>query len=87
MGMELKGYDAGTMTKVLAAIDSINPMNGIVTTFVDYAISARLVSTNLMWQDEGGDLFEDFALTEWNRSGGDVRDLAKILDLDIEVTL
>ena len=86
--MRLEGYDAETMTKVLAAIDAINPMNGIVTKFVDYKISGLLKRANFLWEDEGGDLFEDYALQSWRReSGGDVRELARILDLDIEIKL
>jgi hypothetical protein len=85
--MEIKGYDAETMTKVLAAIDAINPRNGIVTKFVDYKIERILVAANFMWADEAGDLFEDYELSEWSRRGGDVRELAKILNLDIEISL
>lgn len=59
--MTLDGYDAETMTKVLAALDSINPMNGIFTKFMDYEYE------------------------NWSRRGGDVRELATILGLEIEI--
>lgn len=86
--MRLEGYDAETMTKVLAAIDSINSMNGIVTQFVDYSVARILMAANFMWEDEDGDLFEDYALQNWRReSGGDVRELARILNLDVEIKL
>lgn len=86
--MRLEGYDAKTMTKVLAAIDSINPLNGIVTQFVDYETERLLIAANFLWADEDGDLFEDYALQNWRReTGGDVRALAEILNLDVEIKL
>jgi hypothetical protein len=85
--MELKGYDAAKMRKVLDVIHAVSPLNGIVTVFVDYDIERLLVAANFLWTDESGDVFEDYALSEWSRRGGDVRELAKILDLDIEITL
>ena len=85
--MELKGCDAAKMRKVLDVIHAVSPLNGIVTIFVDYEIERLLVAANFMWADEDGDVFEDYALSEWSRRGGDVRELAEILGLDIEVTL
>lgn len=85
--MQLTGYDAETMTKVLDAIHAVSPMNGIVTKYVDYKIERLLVAAEFLRADEDGDLFEDCELSEWNRRGGDVRELAGILGLEIEITL
>ena len=63
--MELKGCDAKTMTKVLAAIDSISPLNGMYTSFIDYDIERLLKSANMLWDCEDGDLFEDWAMIDW----------------------
>lgn len=85
--MTLDGYDAETMTKVLAALDSINPMNGIFTEFVDYKVERLLKAASFLWEDEGGDLFADYEYENWSRRGGDVRELAQILNLEIEIKL
>lgn len=85
--MRLEGHDAETTTKILAAIDSINPMNGIVTQFVDYSVARILVAANFVWQDEDCDLYEDFALQDWRRAGGDALQLIKTLGLDAQIVL
>lgn len=85
--MELKGYDADVMRKVLAIIDSVSPLNGMVTKYFEDRELRPLVRAGLLWEDsECGDYFEDNALVEWKRDG-DVRELAKILDLEIEIAL
>lgn len=85
--MELKGYDADTMRKVLEVIHSVSPMNGMVCVYVDSKIERLMIAKSLLWSTEDGDIFSDTDLDEWNRRGGDVRELAQILDLDIEITL
>jgi hypothetical protein len=85
--MELKGYDADEMRMALAVIDSISPLNGMVTKYFEDRQMRPLVRAGLLWEDtECGDYFEDNALVEWKRDG-DVRVLAKILGLDIEISI
>ena len=85
--MELKGYDAETMRKVLEVIHSVSPLNGMVCVYVDDKIERLMTSKGLLWATEDGDVFGDVGLDDWNRRGGDVRELARVLDLDIDITL
>lgn len=84
--MQIQGYDAEKMRKVLAVVDSVSPLNGMVCIFVDYDIERMMTAKGLLWSTDDGDIFEDSALVDWRRDG-DVRQLAEILDLEIEITL
>jgi hypothetical protein len=84
--MELAGYDAEVMTQVLAVVDSISPLNGIVTKYFPDRVLSPMATAGLLWEDEDGDYFEDHALIEWRRDG-DVQTLAELLGLEIEILL
>jgi hypothetical protein len=85
--MEIKGYDADRMRTVLAIIDSISPLNGMVTKYFEDRALRPLVRAGLLWEDDmDGDYFEDSGLIEWKRDG-DVLALATLLDLEIEISL
>jgi hypothetical protein len=59
----------------------------MVTKYFEDRQMRPLVRAGLLWEDtECGDYFEDNALVEWKRDG-DVRVLAKILGLDIEISI
>lgn len=85
--MTLEGYDAKLMTRALEILDSVSPLNGMVTIHPDPEALRLLIKAEMIWEDQDGDVFEDWRRGEWARSGGDVRQLAGILGLDVVITL